>query len=85
VSSSQESVTNDPTAKEHAVETMEKPTEGHNPFHEPLFLAVTLRWKKTAHWVTQTKVTHNKVWETPAQLNKTLMVENIRELTLLDA
>jgi hypothetical protein len=84
-SSSQESVTNDPNAKEHAVETMEKPTEGHNLFHEPLFSAVTLRWKKTAHRVTQTKITHNKVWETTAQLNKTPMVENIRELTLLDA
>jgi hypothetical protein len=84
-SSSQESVTNDPNAKDHAVETMEKPTEGHNLFHEPLFSAVTLRWKKTAHRVTQTKITHTKVWETTAQLNKTPMVENIRELTLLDA
>ena len=85
VSSSQESVTNDPNAKEHAVETMEKPTEGHNLFHEPLFSAVTLRWKKTAHRVTQTKIMHDKVWNTPAQLIKTPLMKNIRELTLLDA
>jgi hypothetical protein len=84
-SSSQESVLNDPTAKEYAVETMElQPTEGQNLFHEPLFSAVTMRWKKNAHRVTQTRVTHTKVWNTPAQLIETPLVGNIRELTLLD-
>jgi hypothetical protein len=78
-------VLNDPTAKEYTVETMElQPTEGQNLFHEPLFSAVTLRWKKNAHRVTQTRVTHNKVWNTPAQLIETPLMGNIRELTLLD-
>ena len=49
-SSSQESVSKDQNAEGYAVDTMEL---------QPVFSAVTLRWKKNAHCVTQTRVTQS--------------------------
>jgi hypothetical protein len=68
-SSSQGSVSEGQNAEGHAVETMElQPAEGQSLFHEPVFSAVTLRWKKNAHRVTRTRITQNEVWNTTAQL-----------------